>query len=69
VRLPGGHDDDAARADHALGPPVGHRHLALLDDEHLGVGMAMQARSGPRRRVDEEERDPHAIVVVTDELA
>jgi hypothetical protein len=69
VRLARGHDHDVAGSDDPLGLAVGHRHLSLLDEEDLGVGVAVQARSGPRRRIDEEERDPHAVVVVSLELA
>jgi len=42
----------------------GEGRLALLDDEDLGVVVAMQVRPAAGRRVEEEERDPHAAAVL-----
>ena len=44
-------------------------HLPFLHDEHLLVGMLVQAGAPSRRSVDEDDADAHPAVIGADELA
>src|SRR5437867_588492 len=61
VRLAGRDDDDVARLDDERLVAEEEGRLALLDDEDLLVGMAMQGRALPRLGVDEQERHVGAV--------
>src|SRR4051794_11710017 len=62
VRHAGGNDHHVAGARDDLALPRGHRRLALLDDEHLVVVVAVQARPAARGSVDEDQRDAGVAV-------
>jgi MFS family permease len=71
VPLAGGNDDHLPGADLAwlaiLAEVEGRR--ALLRDDDLGIGVAVQRRPGAGRSLDEDRADAHAAVVGADELA
>jgi hypothetical protein len=53
--------DEPRPVDLELGP-------AGVDDEQLGIGVAMQERTRARPIVDEEERDRQTTVICANEL-
>jgi hypothetical protein len=68
VRHVGRADDDVAlRNDHSLLTELECRH-ARLDNEDLGVGVAMQLRSDARLCVHEDHRERHVAVLRADEF-
>jgi hypothetical protein len=69
VRSTGGNEHDVAGLDVSLLVSDPSGGPAFLKDQDLVVGMRMERGSLSRRRVDEEERDPRAALVVSDELA
>ena len=69
VRGPGRHDHHRAGGHLALPVAAHEGALALLDDEHLVVGVAVQRRALARRRLDQDQRDAEPAVVGPDQVA
>ena len=68
MRLARRADDDVALVDDDRLVPDPERRLAGLDDEDLGVGMAVELRADPGPGVDEDDRERHVAVLGPDEL-
>ena len=68
VGLAGRADDDVAAFDDDRRVADPERRLARLDDEHLGIGMAMELRPDAGSRVDEDHRERDVAVLGADEL-
>ena len=68
VGLAGRADHDVAALDDDRRLADLERRLARLDDEHLGVRVAMELRPDARPRVDEDHRERHVAVLGADEL-
>ena len=63
------HDDDVARPGRDLLVPEGERARPLLDDQHLLVGVRVQAGPTARGRVDEDDADADVAMEVALQLA
>ena len=61
-------DDDMARLDERRLVADPERRLARLDDEDLGIRMAVELRADARRGVDEDQRERQVPEIRADEL-
>jgi hypothetical protein len=66
--LAGRADDDMTAMDDGRRVSDPERGLAGLDDEHLGVRVAVELRPDARPGVDEDHRERHVAVIGADEL-
>ncbi len=68
VRYVGRSDDDVAGGHDQLPTRETESRLALLDDEYLSVGMAMQLGPHARQRMDDDDRERDVTEVRTHQL-